>query len=146
MLCFKFPEMERVLHNWKPIQKPGGPLKLEQEKHWPAMQARCPLWPWINCSGEHLCVNVHRATIVHCPNVWQKTNTARQCEHTIHTVKHCVCSILLWGCFSSAGAEKMVRLNGKTVGAKYRAILKENLLELAKYLRLQKIFHFLTGQ
>ena len=46
------------------------------------------------------------------------------------------------GCFSSARTEKLVRVNGEMDGAKYRAILEENLLEFAKDLRLGWRFTF----
>ena len=74
--------------------------------------------------------------------VWRKPNTAHQPEHTIPTVKHGGGSIMLWGCFSSAGTGKLVRVDGKMDGAKYRAILEENLLEAAKDLRLGRRFTF----
>ena len=74
--------------------------------------------------------------------VWRKTNTAHHPEHTIPTVKHGGGSIMLWGCFSSAGTGKLVRVDGKVDGAKYRAILEEILLEAAKHLRLGRRFIF----
>uniref|UniRef100_A0A6I8RU66 Transposase n=1 Tax=Xenopus tropicalis TaxID=8364 RepID=A0A6I8RU66_XENTR len=74
--------------------------------------------------------------------VWQKTNTAHHSEHTIPTVTYGGGSIMLWGCFSSAGTGKLVRVDGKMDGAKYRAILEENLLESAKNLRLGRRFTF----
>lgn len=74
--------------------------------------------------------------------VWRKTNTAHHPAHTIPTVKHGGGSIMLWGCFSSAGTGKLVRVDGKMDGAKYRAILEENLLEAAKDLRLGRRFTF----
>lgn len=74
--------------------------------------------------------------------VWRKTNTAHHSEHTIPTVKHGGGSIMLWGCFSSAGTGKVVRVDGKMDGAKYRAILEESLLESAKDLRLGWRFTF----
>lgn len=49
---------------------------------------------------------------------------------------------MLWGCFSSAGTGRMVRIGGKADFAKYGAILEENLLELAKDLRLRQRFTF----
>jgi hypothetical protein len=36
---------------------------------------------------------------------------------------------MLWGCFSAAGTERLVRIKGKMNGAKYREILDENLLQ-----------------
>ena len=73
--------------------------------------------------------------------VWQKTNTAHHPEHTIPTMKHGGGSIMLWGC-SSAGTGKLVQVDGKMDGAKYRTILEENLLESAKDLRLGQSFTF----
>ena len=71
--------------------------------------------------------------------VWQKTNTA---HHPEHTMKHGSGSIMLWGCFSSAGTGKPDRVDGKRDGAKYRTILEENLLKSAKDLRLGWKFTF----
>uniref|UniRef100_A0A669E9Q2 Tc1-like transposase DDE domain-containing protein n=1 Tax=Oreochromis niloticus TaxID=8128 RepID=A0A669E9Q2_ORENI len=71
-----------------------------------------------------------------------KTNTAHHSEHTIPTVKYGGGSIMLWGCFSSAGTGKLVRVDGKMDGAKYRAILEENLLDSTKVLRLGRRFIF----
>uniref|UniRef100_A0A803JWW4 Transposase Tc1-like domain-containing protein n=1 Tax=Xenopus tropicalis TaxID=8364 RepID=A0A803JWW4_XENTR len=53
-----------------------------------------------------------------------------------------VAAFMLWGCLSSAGTGKLVRVDGKMDGAKYRAILEENLLESAKDLRLGRRFTF----
>ena len=39
------------------------------------------------------------------PHVWRK-------HDTIPTVKHGVGSIMLWGCFSTAGTGKLVRIEG----------------------------------
>ncbi len=74
--------------------------------------------------------------------VRRKNNTAHQSKHTIPTVKHGGGSIMIWGCFSSAGTGKLVRIDGRMNGAKYRAILEENLLESAKDLRLGRRFTF----
>uniref|UniRef100_A0A8L0DPU9 Transposase Tc1-like domain-containing protein n=1 Tax=Oncorhynchus mykiss TaxID=8022 RepID=A0A8L0DPU9_ONCMY len=68
--------------------------------------------------------------------VWCKSNTAHHPEHTIPTVKHGGGSIMVWACFSSAGTGKMVKIDGKMDGPKYRTILEENLMESAKDLRL----------
>uniref|UniRef100_A0A8K9XI19 Tc1-like transposase DDE domain-containing protein n=1 Tax=Oncorhynchus mykiss TaxID=8022 RepID=A0A8K9XI19_ONCMY len=74
--------------------------------------------------------------------VWRKSNTAHHPEHTITTVKHDGGSIMVWACFSSAGTGKMVKIDGKMDGAKYRTILEENLMESAKDLRLGRRFVF----
>ena len=62
-------------------------------------------------------------------HVWRKPGT-------IHTVKHGSGSIMLWGCFSAAGNVRLVRIEAKMNGAKYREILNENLLQSAHDLRL----------
>ena len=48
---------------------------------------------------------------------------------TIPTVKHGGGSIMLWGCFSAARTSRLVRIEGKMTGAKYREILDKNLLQ-----------------
>jgi hypothetical protein len=68
-------------------------------------------------------------------HVWRKPGT-------IPTVKHGGDSIMLWGCFSVAGTGRLVRLEGKINGAKYREILDENLLKSAQDLRLGRRFTF----
>jgi hypothetical protein len=47
---------------------------------------------------------------------------------TITTVKHGDGSIMLWRCVSAAGTGRLVRIEGKMNGGKYREILAENLL------------------
>ena len=61
---------------------------------------------------------------------------------TIPTVKHGGGSIMLWGDFSAAGTGRLVMVEGKMNGAKYRAILDENLLQSAQDLRLGRRFTF----
>ena len=55
---------------------------------------------------------------------------------TIPTVKHGGGNIMLWGCFSAAGTGRLVRIEGKMNGAKYREILDENLLQITQDFRL----------
>jgi hypothetical protein len=49
---------------------------------------------------------------------------------------------MLWGCFSPAGTERLVRVEGKMNGAKYSQILDENLLQSTQDLRLRQRFTF----
>jgi hypothetical protein len=49
---------------------------------------------------------------------------------------------MVWGCFSSAGTGKLVRIEGMMDGAKYREILKGNLFQSCRDLRLGWRFTF----
>jgi hypothetical protein len=55
-------------------------------------------------------------------------------------------SFMLWACFSEAGTERRVRIEGKINGANYREIFDENLLQRATDLRLGVKVHLPTGQ
>ena len=68
-------------------------------------------------------------------HIWRKPGT-------IPTVKHGGGSIMLWGCFSVAGTGRLVRIEAKMIGEKYREILDENLLQSAQDLRLGRRFTF----
>ena len=50
---------------------------------------------------------------------------------------------MLWGCFSAAGTGKLVRVEAKMDGAKYRDILEQNLYHAVRDLRLGQRFTFL---
>ena len=69
--------------------------------------------------------------------VWRKLNTSHHPENTIPTVKHGGGSIMLWGCFSSAGTGKLVRIEGMMDGAKYWEILEGNLFHSSTDLRFE---------
>ena len=74
--------------------------------------------------------------------IWCKPNAAHHPKNTIPTVKHCDDSIMLWGCFSSAGTGTLVRIERKMDGAKCRRIREENLLLSARKLNLGWKFTF----
>jgi hypothetical protein len=61
---------------------------------------------------------------------------------TIPTVKHGSGRIILWGLFSAAWTGRLVRIEAKMKGAKYREILHEMLLQSAPDLRLGQSFTF----
>ena len=72
---------------------------------------------------------------------WRKPNIYYHPEYIL-TVKHDGGSIMLWGCFSSAGTWKLVRFEGMMDGTKYREILEGNLFQSSRELRLGWRFTF----
>ena len=72
-------------------------------------------------------------------HIWRKPNTAHHPFDTIPIVKHGG-GIILWGCFSSAGTGKLVRMGGTIDGAECRRILDENVLESAMNMKLGRRF------
>ena len=74
--------------------------------------------------------------------VWRKLNSSHHPEDTIPTVKQGGGIIMLWGCYSSAGTGKLVRIEGMMDGAKYREILEGNLFQSSRDLRLGRRFTF----
>jgi hypothetical protein len=57
-------------------------------------------------------------------------------------VKHRGGSIMLWGCFSSAGTGKLVRIEGMMDGAKYKDVFEGYLFQSYRDLRLGRRFTF----
>ncbi|MCJ8737108.1 hypothetical protein PDJAM_G00020120 [Pangasius djambal] len=53
----------------------------------------------------------------------KKTTAACYQENTIPTVKHGGGSIMLWGCFSSAGTGALIRMEGIVNSSSYQSIL-----------------------
>jgi hypothetical protein len=52
---------------------------------------------------------------------------------------------MLWGCFSAARTGRLVRIEEKMNGAKYREILDKNLLQRAQDIKLGRRFTFQQG-
>ena len=63
---------------------------------------------------------------------WHKPNTAHTPKNTIPTVMHGGGSIMLWGCFSSAGTGALVRIEGKMDGSKTQKNLRGKPAALCK--------------
>ncbi len=74
--------------------------------------------------------------------VWWKNNTAHHQRNIIPTVKHGGGSIMLWGCFSSAGTGALVKVEGIMHSSKYRSILAQNLQASARKLKMKRNFIF----
>uniref|UniRef100_A0AAY5KG20 Transposase Tc1-like domain-containing protein n=1 Tax=Esox lucius TaxID=8010 RepID=A0AAY5KG20_ESOLU len=72
--------------------------------------------------------------------IWCKNNTAHHPKNTIPTVKHGGGSIMLWGCFSSAGTVALVRVEGIMNSSKYQAFLAQNLQTSIRKLKMKFIF------
>lgn len=74
--------------------------------------------------------------------VWRKSNIVYYFEYIIFIVKYGGGSIMVWVCFFLVGIGKMVKIDGKMDGVKYRIILEGNLMEFVKDLRLGRRFVF----
>ncbi len=72
----------------------------------------------------------------------KESSSAHHLQSTIPKVKCAGSSLMLWGCFSAAGTGRLVRVEEKLNGAKYRDILNENLFHSAQDLRLGRRFTF----
>uniref|UniRef100_A0A8K9UDX3 Transposase n=1 Tax=Oncorhynchus mykiss TaxID=8022 RepID=A0A8K9UDX3_ONCMY len=68
-------------------------------------------------------------------HVWRKKDEYNP-KNTIPTVKHGGGNIILWGCFSAKGTERLHRIEGRMDGAKYREILANNLLPSVRALKM----------
>ena len=76
-------------------------------------------------------------------NAMSGAYTSHHPKNTIPIMKHACGSIILWGCFSTAGTGKLVRIEGMMDGAIYREILEGNLFQSSRDLRLGWRFTFL---
>ncbi len=70
------------------------------------------------------------------------TSSAHHLQSTIPKVKCAGSSLMLWGCFSAAGTEGLVRVEEKINAPKYWDSLNENLVQSIQNLRLGRRFTF----
>ncbi len=70
--------------------------------------------------------------------VWRQDGEAFNPKNTVPTVKHGGGNIMLWGCFSSSGPGKLVRIHGIMKKEDYCDILQQNLKPSAKELKLKR--------
>ncbi len=75
-------------------------------------------------------------------HVWKKPGTGHNLQSTIPKVKCACSSLMLWGCFSAAGTEGLVRVEEKLNAPKYRDSLNENPVQSIQNLRLGRRFTF----
>ena len=74
--------------------------------------------------------------------VWRRKNKAYDEKNTLPTVKHGGGSIMLWGCFASAGTGKLQRVQGTMNSLQYQEILDENVMQSVTNLRLGRRWTF----
>uniref|UniRef100_A0A8C5WK94 Transposase Tc1-like domain-containing protein n=1 Tax=Leptobrachium leishanense TaxID=445787 RepID=A0A8C5WK94_9ANUR len=74
--------------------------------------------------------------------VWRRKNKAYEEKNTLPTVKHGGGSIMLWGCFASAGIGKLQRVQGTMNSLQYQEILDDNVMQSVTNLRLGRRWTF----
>uniref|UniRef100_A0A8C5N259 Transposase n=1 Tax=Leptobrachium leishanense TaxID=445787 RepID=A0A8C5N259_9ANUR len=74
--------------------------------------------------------------------VWRRKNKAYEEKNTLSTVKHGGGSIMLWGCFASAGTGKLQRVQGTMNSLQYQEILDDNVMQSVTNLRLGRRWTF----
>ena len=114
-------------------------------RHGPAFL--CLLFEQQNSSHNSSCLGNFWLNIV---KVFSTATDRLKCTspslvNTIPTLKHGGASIIWRGCFSSAGTDKLVRIEGTMDSAKYRMMLDENLFESAINLKRDRRFTFQQG-
>ncbi len=73
----------------------------------------------------------------------KETSSAHHMQSTIPKVKCAGSSLMLWGCFSGAGTERLTRIEEKLNAPNYRDSLNDNLVQSIQNLRLGRRFTFL---
>ncbi len=70
--------------------------------------------------------------------VWRRKNAELHPKNTIPTVKHGGGNIMLWGCFSAKGPERLICVKERMNGALNCEILSKNLLPSARALKMKR--------
>jgi hypothetical protein len=71
-----------------------------------------------------------------CGDVFYPESLVAQLALRCSALDHCATREAVWGCFSAEGKVRLVQIEGKMNGVKYKEILDENLLQIAEDLRL----------
>ena len=74
--------------------------------------------------------------------VWRKKGETYHPKNTTPTVKHGGGNLMLWGCFSSSGVGKPVRVHGIMKKQDYKKILEDNVYKSALKVSLGRNFVF----
>uniref|UniRef100_A0A8C5QEC7 Transposase n=1 Tax=Leptobrachium leishanense TaxID=445787 RepID=A0A8C5QEC7_9ANUR len=74
--------------------------------------------------------------------VWRRKNKAYEEKNTLPTVKHGGGSIMLWGCFASAGTGKLQRVQSTMNSLQYQEILDDNVMQSVTNLTLGRLWTF----
>ncbi len=118
------------------LQRPQGPPAQESTCTGPAnehLNDSEKAWENVLWSDE---TKIELFGINSTRRVWRKRNADYHPKNTIPTVKHRGGNIMLWGCFSAKGTERLHRIEGPMDRAMYRKILDDNLLPSARILKM----------
>ena len=79
--------------------------------------------------------------------VWPMPKEAFDPKCTAPSVKHAGVNVKCWSCFSTAGVDTLVFIDGSMTGSMYRGIIEKNLFESVKKLNLgnKRIFQHDNG-
>lgn len=71
-------------------------------------------------------------------HVWRKPNTAFQEKNLIPTVKHGGGSVMVWGCFATAGPGQLTIIESTMNSIVYQRVLEEHVRSSVKKLKLKR--------
>uniref|UniRef100_A0AAY5L2M0 Tc1-like transposase DDE domain-containing protein n=1 Tax=Esox lucius TaxID=8010 RepID=A0AAY5L2M0_ESOLU len=119
------------------LPRTGHPSKMNEKTRRKLVKCPKSMWENVLWSDE---TKVELFGHISKRYVWRKNDTAHHPKNTIPTVKHSGGSILLWGCFSSAGTGALVKVEGTMNISKYQAILAQNLQASVRKLKMKFTF------